>query len=455
MLLSYLYKFIKIWLLILCLSACSEFAKKSPEPEGSSTEPTRFEHLGGNDSTLTNLEDITASLNLEHLHNSGHRGEGIKVAIFDNGFTGLEQALGTRLPPHLRVHSGSKNGQLDTIHGSKIAEILYSVASGSVSYDCNAKGPELFLYNTNGFSNLRAAIQDAVSRGVHMIVYAQIWEFGGNLDGQGYIPKEIQKATNAGILWLNASGNYGKAATQGKIKFDREHLQFPDGSNFLEFTTEDETSVKITLAWNDFTEDLNYRTKQDLALHLYNASGDEILVKDNVQDGAEHPDEHGYSAHARESLSLVLKPGSYRVKVTTKDKGQFDKDSRYWIGINGTNVEVKESQRENVVFMPVNSPNVFAVGASDVDFSSFTQGQLGGRSKPEAQNVSRVNFSDGQSFAGTSAAVAIAGGALVAYLSSLGTTLPYSGILELVEAGRISKPAAPDSPLKAPELFFK
>ncbi len=49
------------------------------------------------------------------------------------------------------------------------------------------------------FTNLRAAIDGAIAANVHMIVYAQTWEYGGNLDGKGFINAQFDKAIAHGI----------------------------------------------------------------------------------------------------------------------------------------------------------------------------------------------------------------------------------------------------------------
>jgi hypothetical protein len=82
----------------------------------------------------------------------------------------------------------------------------------------HAEGPKFFLLNTNGLSNLKAAVEHAIQQKVDLILYSQVWPFGGNFDGTGFLNEQVNRATKEGIIWINAAGNNGNLVHNGYVK---------------------------------------------------------------------------------------------------------------------------------------------------------------------------------------------------------------------------------------------
>lgn len=381
--------------------------------------PTRGEDVAGpaSDATVSNLQEIIDQLNLGRYHARGFRGQNLKIAIFDNGFTGYESSLGTRLPPDTKLLAGNGSMQA-TNHGLKLAELIYGLATGDSTYSQNKLGPKIFLVNTNGFSNLTQAIDQAIAHDVDMILYAQVWEYGGNFNGAGFINDQVRRATRAGIQWINAAGNFGKSSFVSAIEVDRGfdvrlpfqnavRLRVPNlGVNAL--------PVRIVLAWNDFSESKNYRTPQDLDLVVTDDRGNEVAASRLIQDGQDHGQDTRYSAHAREIVRANLAPGTYFLKVQAMSRN-FDRDSLLRIAADGPGLEILDQPAIDTVLIPADNPTVLTVGANDVDYSASNRA-----GKPELKTISRLVFSDGTRIDGTSAASAIAAGALAVYQSARG-----------------------------------
>jgi hypothetical protein len=409
----------------------------TPTPTITSIQPLEADN--SQDSTLVNLGQILKGVNLPSDRKG--KGQGIRIAILDQGFSGLENSLGKRLPPHIKVEDESATNVLaESTHGTKLAELVYAVATGSINYDEDIQGPEIFLFNANGFPNLVTAIDGAIKKNVDIILYAQVWEFGGNRDGKGFINAEVNRAIDAGILWVNASGNYGKSAYTAKVELNKrkDGLVLPFQEKYLRLSVpRDGTQVKISLAWNDFKEDIKYRTAQDLNLYLEDETGTVIKSMEQIQDGLTHEKSDGYSAHAREVFTIILNAGVYHLRVGAKSDN-FTDESKFWISADGANVAFLDVKHSDSLFIPNDNPRVLAVGASDVDYSSYRADENGKILKPQVKTVSRVNFDSGESYSGTSAASAIAVGQLAAVMSEKGH-MSFDTVVNFIECGKLSQ----------------
>lgn len=121
-------------------------------------------------------------------------GAGVKVAIFDNGFVGVNTTaaseVGAYTSPQANVHTGTE------VHGTACAEIVRDAAPAS----------DLRLYALPlGLSYVQAT-QDAIAWGADVISVS----LGGHgYPGEGDGPDAARLAHQNGILWCNSAGNYG------------------------------------------------------------------------------------------------------------------------------------------------------------------------------------------------------------------------------------------------------
>lgn len=390
---------------------------------------------------ITNLEYLRASVNLNPWLKRGHHGERLTIAILDNGFGGLNQVLGKQLPPDLKVEKPKIENESQTPHGTKLAEIIFALTSGSPRWSLESKHPKIKLYNSNGFSNFTAAVDQAISDGVDMIVYSQVWEFGGNFDGGGFINAAVNKATTAGILWINAAGNYATSTWQGKVQYRTDGTALlPYEEQFVRLlVNEAVTQVKVTLAWNDFADTKDWRTARDLDLILLDSQKREIASSRLIQDGIDHGKDPAYSAHAREVITTNLKAGVYLIKVIARSRN-FDSSSRLRLAADGVNISFLDQSPFASVMIPADNPNVLTVGASDDDHSSFGPTMAGFR-KPELVAPSIIEVEGAFAFQGSSTAAAVAAATLAVYQDACGTKLNRRSILQRILDGTISQPS--------------
>ena len=430
-------------LIFISLISCSAKEKDSdqvkPTPDTPKAEEpaVSFQDFKVDLGTLKNLSSIVDETGTKKLQEKGFHGQNIKIAIFDNGYSGLNHSIGNRLPLGLSVMPSVGNNLANTSHGTKMAEIVYAVASGSAIWNEASSGPELLLYNTNGFSNLKAAIDDVVLRGVDVILYAQVWEYGDNDGTDGFINAVIKKATDKGIIWVNAAGNFGETAYRAKLTFDdKGKVSLPFKETYLRLhVTAPMTQARIVLAWNDFDQSPDYKTPQDLDLSLYDSSFKMLGSSAKEQNGGRDGTHSMFSAHAREILTMPLTAGTYYIAVDAKTRN-FDENAHISVAVDGLGISLPEATSEDSLMAPAGNPAVLAVGAIDSQQTSVKVVD-GAIVKPEIFVNSAVSFSDGVSHNGTSAASAITAGALAVWLSANGKT-DIESIKSAISSGQIT-----------------
>jgi len=362
---------------------------------------------------ITNLDSILQSTGSHAANQRGIFGGKIKIAILDNGFAGLRKQLGHSLPPDLRVETAPKNKEQDTDHGTKMAQLVYAAATGKANWTANTDGPELLLLNANGYSNFIHAIDQVIAKQVDVVLYSQVWEYGGNGDGEGFINAQVNRAISAGVTWVNAAGNFGMATYSQYVRTDGAgQVILPYLQKYIRVTTsEPVTDVKFVLSWNDFANDKDYRTPIDFDFKVYDDRGREVVGSNLIQDGLEHGNKPGYTDHAREIMKLPLPRGTFYIAISTKNQ-MLSPHTRIKLTADGYGVRIIDGSRDQSLMVPADNPQVIAVGALDAAYSSELAWYLQKRTKPDIWVESRVIMDDGMDVRGTSTAAAIFAGSL-------------------------------------------
>src|SRR5947209_4189093 len=134
-----------------------------------------------------------------------------------------------------------------------MAQIVWAVTGSS------RRGPKFYLLNAGGPTMLRRAVRYAVEQKVDVILFSGSFEGGGFGDGHGPVDRIVAEATSAGILWVNAAGNYGRRVYNGPVRVLSDgYLRLRDGSDVasLRFRNHvDDNTVNVTLTWNDYREE--------------------------------------------------------------------------------------------------------------------------------------------------------------------------------------------------------
>src|SRR5262249_9020135 len=146
------------------------------------------------------------------------------------------------------------------------------------------------------------------------------FEGGGNYDGRGPINRVVDDAIRAGILWVNAAGNFGRLVYNGPILVaDDGYVRLGSQGTALRFRNRlDENTVTVTLTWTDYRETEDAGTRKDLDLVVEDWTGAVIgtSAARQVTGDAAGP---GQSRNPRERVVLTNLAGDaeklYRIRV--------------------------------------------------------------------------------------------------------------------------------------------
>lgn len=338
------------------------------------------------------------------------RGKVLRVAVLDKGFLGFEKEIGRTLPSGTRYMPGPVAAPDDakTEHGLRMAQLLTDVATDGMT----SPRLDLRLYNVFGFTNFTAAITDLIAWKADLVLYSEVWEFGGNFDGRGFINAEVSRAAKAGILWVNAAGNFALGTYNSSIQTSQDDwVVLPDQNKSLAVrcvAAEGKTcSLKAVLSWNDFKDDSNLGTNKDLDFAL----ADDLLnivQTSTLRQSADPKEERpGYSKYPREVVAATVKPGTYYLRIKNASHN-FGANDRLRITVDGDSLVMPSATPEESMLNPADNPSVLTVGAVDADRSSVSL-RLG---KPDVWGPSSVSLEDGNEFRGSSNTAAFTAGFL-------------------------------------------
>ncbi len=401
--------------------------------------------------------------------------EAIKVAVLDYGFEGIESGrpylpgdavVVEHYDPEFIRRFGlgdpeyRKPFEPGNSHGRVMAQIVWAVTGA------RPQGPKFFLLNANGPTMLRRAVRYAIEERVDVVLFSGTFEGGGNGDGRGFINNIVADATAAGILWVNAAGNYGHRVFNGPVRLLPDaYLRLrpkPDVTALRFRNRVDENTVTVTLIWNDYRGEEDAGTGKDLDLFVEDwagrrvGSGDKAQVRDAHAAG---PDE---SRNPRERVVLTNLPANpdradscYRIRVRARS-GHFTADDRIRILLTASRetfvapgrdaptdaVEFLDATGQEELFPPADNPMVVTVG--DNGPGSSVGPTADRRVKPDlVLEDSRAFFTDGQVSYGSSNAAAYFAG-VVAVLKAAEPGLSTRHLLKLASHG-----AAPMLPTEA------
>jgi subtilisin family serine protease len=148
---------------------------------------------GDESATSVQLAKQLTLLGAANWHESGIRGQGIKVAILDTGFRGYKDLLGKSLPPRIATHCFRSDGNLegrDSQHGLLCAEVIHAIAPDAelllVTWD-----PE----ESDGFLD---AVRWAREQGARLLSCSVIMPTWSDCEGNGRVHRELAKLLSEG-----------------------------------------------------------------------------------------------------------------------------------------------------------------------------------------------------------------------------------------------------------------
>lgn len=366
---------------------------------------------GGVSSEGVQLTNATA------FHLAGIYGSGVKVAIIDTGFVGLSGEV--PVDPTTDVidyRLGSQAAALgNTSHGAAVAEIVADMAE-----QCDMT---LILVDTT--LSVEDAIEYVIAQGFK-IVNMSLGLAEGPFDGSHSLSQAVNRAADAGILWVNAAGNWAQQHWQGQ-------WQDNNSDTYLEFAGSKDT-MNVDLNPGVFSAYLSWyetatsgQTADDYDLVLTDGLGTIVARSAVTQDGDDPPKE--------QLAAYIGVAGQYRLmiqRVSSPTPGATPE--KFQLFTPGVDIETTLQHSENSLAIPAEATGAYAVGATrgstvvipgvtdlPIDrlepFSS--RGAVGSNAKPNIVGPDGVATSiEGYSpFPGTSAAAPHVTGAAVLLLS--------------------------------------
>ncbi|MBC7097501.1 S8 family serine peptidase [Candidatus Bipolaricaulota bacterium] len=378
-------------------------------------------------------------------HSRGITGAGVKIAVIDLGFKGLSssQARGD-LPYSVITRDFTGTGiESGYYHGTAVAEIVHDVAPDAT----------LYLIKIGNEVDLDNAVSYCISEGVDIINHSLGWYNTNFYDGRGTICEMVQRASSAGILWVQAAGNDAQKHWEGNFS-DGNSDGFLDTE--LTFSASAGDAILLYLTWDGWPQ-----TSDDYDLYLYGPGGDLVASSTKTQGGTEEPTER-VSTTAPQS-------GTYRIKV------QLASGSPRRLELFSIYQDLSPSIASSSIPAPGNAAEALAVAA--IDWRSYTSGPAEGYSSRGPTNDGRTkpdlaapdNVTTGvpyySPFPGTSAAAPHVAG-IAALLLSEDPSLPLSALRARLlsqciamgdpntyGAGRLE--AAPQGPAALPDLVVE
>lgn len=383
---------------------------------------------------FTNLDSFAKALQID-LYPDRHSVRPVKIAILDNGFRGYADELGRTLPVSTKFHPGpvAVDPNTEDAHGLFMAQMVAGLLSRAPNIQY-----ELHLFSSFGYSNLEKAVETISNEKFDIALYAQVWEYGGNGDGRGFINRLVSRATQAGVTWINATGNYKDATYQGPVERTEDDWAWLPGRNqsvqvrCLE-NPKGKCPLRIVLSWNDFKDDVRLGTDKDLDLVLTDDALRIIETSGLKQRNEGAPNEPGTSLYPREIIQTEVKPGLYFIRVKIRSQNFDRQTDRLRIVTKGDFTTQIDTTHEETLLPPADHSDVIAVGASDSEKSSDSKSM----NKPDLLFPSLITLENGEQYKGSSNSSAAAAAAAVA-LKALQPELSKDALLELLSGASSS-----------------
>jgi len=346
----------------------------------------------------------------DQFHSAGYMGSGLKIAVIDLDFSGIQAAISQgELPTTLTaVDCSGENCSLvsspyedfgATKHGTAVAEIIYDMAPGS----------QLYLIKIEDRLDLISAKDFCIANGIKIINHSVGWVNTNFYDGLCWSDNPtctVNDAYDHGILWVNSAGNYGKKHYSA-VYTDVNNTELHDQG--ISIAAEAGETIELSLTWNAWPY-----TDQDYNLWLRDGNGRLVDYSIDSQTGTQSPTE--YISYT------VPHAGTYMAVIQ-----QYSATADHRLELYSLNHDITPYVSDGSLAGPADAGKTMSVGA--MEYSSWTTGPIAsyssqgpttdGRIKPDIIGPSSVStYSYGsKAFSGTSASSPYVAGAAALILS--------------------------------------
>ena len=171
---------------------------------------------------------------------NGADGSGIRIAIFDSGFNGLDTRISNGVAPNATFYWNDSPTTLSSIVGASSS--VHGTGCVETVFD-NAPGATYEIYRRNSITDYGIAVNQAIANGVDIISNSQSNYNLGWADNSGAVCTAVQNASDNGIIWFASAGNRARSHWEGTFSDS-------DGDNWHEFSSNDELN-NFTIPAND------------------------------------------------------------------------------------------------------------------------------------------------------------------------------------------------------------
>jgi hypothetical protein len=335
---------------------------------------------------------------------------GVTVAVVDEGFTHLSDSIASGETQHVVKPFDETGG----VHGSMCCEVVADVAPGAT----------LLPVRTDTLAAIQKLAKEIAQKGnprhIDVISHSVGWfgmSFGRH---EGPLCAVTDLVTNAGVAWVNASGNNGGGSfyTGAYVDADGDGKQdFQPGQPRLIFHQWPGGSVQANLDWDDYAD---RKQDFDLVLERLDSTGD---AQAWVQVDTSTVKQGKYSAPIEQVYVPDAPGGIYALQAVCKANCKPGIHMRI-VNLGGGAGSFSVTQDNGNVYDPGSCKGVLTVGALFhghytkpplENYSSFGP-TVDGRQKPEVVAPTGVATSFGD-FYGTSAACPHTAGTVALYIA--------------------------------------
>lgn len=344
------------------------------------------------------LHDVSIYTNVSNWKNNGWTGEDINIGILDRGFAGLTEFQAST-DADVSVVDGTDEANLYppgvTNQGTNVLEVIHFIAPDATLYP--------FRYDT--LSEFTAGVNAFILAGDIDIVVSVSGVPTPALSDTRAWTDALKRATDRGILWINAAGNFNTG-------YMEEVFVDTDGDHLHEFTTDrdDKNSLyvdplntmqygSIALSWDDLDA-----PRTNLDLYIIDQMGETLYSSTKPQNAqlGQRPEEY---------VSFMMdRPFNIQIWDVNLNAGLVP----FSLFVEFANLP--NSSQLGGVIAPGNSPDAMTVGAlkgAGYEVQTTSSRGLPDASviKPDIVTVGNIRLSSGEIFSGTAAAASVAAGA--------------------------------------------
>ncbi len=313
-------------------------------------------------------------------HEAGWDGEGVRIAVFDVQWYGVElhDSLND-LPTHDCFAHRSCAQPINTInpqfafetgaHGIACAEVIQAIVPGAA----------LYLVRVNTLTAFENAARWAVREGIDIVSMSMSFFNESFYDGTGSVNAAVDILVAGGVLMVTSAGNYAQQHYRDRFH-DPDHddrHNFEDGSERLPVYLPEGTS-KINLIWDDFLD----CGSTDLDGYVYDEAGNLVGRSTRSQNASSS------NCRPTESISAHAAEEGWHYLMIHRAGGRPDA----FFDIHARAGSVHGAMAEASITDPGSHPHAFTVGAVNVDGYAVNPVQSYSSQGPTTAGVSKPDI---------------------------------------------------------------